>query len=79
MPIDALKSGRCRARSPRKTRAKLSMKVGQRVSSRSSACRRRDTLGSANPPKFLQVAGQSSRPTHSDQLKPGFAGGNRWK
>ena len=81
VPIDAPKAGAVALDLKKEDAGKsFSMKVGQRVSVSLVGVPTAGYVWAApNPPKFLQVAGQSSGPTHSDQLKPGFAGGNHWE
>jgi len=58
----------------------FTMKVGQRFSVSLVGVPTAGYLWApVNPPAFLKAVGDTSGPTHSDQLKPGFAGGNHWE
>ena len=77
--IDAPKSGAVAIDLRKEDAGKtIAVKVGQRISISLVGVPTAGYIWAAStPPAFLKVSGSSSGPTHSDQLKPGFAGGWR--
>jgi predicted secreted protein len=58
----------------------FTMKVGERVSVSLVGTPTAGYLWAApNPPVFLKLAGETSGPTHTAQLQPGFTGGDHWE